>query len=207
MDNHAENPRMAKALLNDRKELAEHTLALLQMLEELQPCCEPGTLVVNRLLDIIQQNHIMHLSSELSARLSADTHCVDAMLSVFPSVMVSGIPKTESIQLLRHLEPFPRGLFAGTVGWISGRNCRFALTIRGMYKYGSRLFVQAGAGIMAESDPAQENEEVMTKMSPMLATLSGVRKLSEAVFRKKIVRSAEIERSGFSQKDRPECEN
>jgi anthranilate/para-aminobenzoate synthase component I len=169
----AENNKLAQELLADRKELAEHTLGLLQMLKELQPCCKKDTLVVKRLLDIVQKNNIMHLSSELSGWLSEDKHCVDAILSLFPSTMVSGVPKSESIKLLHDLEPFPRGLFAGTVGWISGRNCRFAVTIRGMYKYDTRLFVQAGAGIMAESDPAQENEEVKMKMSPMLVALSG----------------------------------
>jgi isochorismate synthase EntC len=87
--------------------------------------------------------------------------------------MVSGVPKSQAIALLRQVEPFPRGLFAGTVGWIAGRNCRFILTIRGMYRYGPRLFVQAGAGVMAESDPVRENAEVEMKMAAMLATLGG----------------------------------
>lgn len=168
-----ENQRLATELLSDRKELAEHTLALVQMLKELQPNCVPGSLVVNRLLDIVQQNEIMHLSSELRGHLAADKHCIDAMLSLFPSAMVSGVPKAEAIQLIRQLEGFPRGLFGGTVGWVSGRDCRFGLTIRGIYKYGQRLFVQAGAGVMAESNPAQENEEVRMKMSAMLKTLEG----------------------------------
>ncbi|OQX16383.1 MAG: hypothetical protein BWK73_04080 [Thiothrix lacustris] len=172
-NNPAENQRIAQALLSDRKELAEHTLALVQMMNELQPHCAPGSLAVNRLLDVIQQKDIMHLSSELSGKLAEDKHCIDAMLSLFPSAMVSGVPKAESIQLIRELEQFPRGLFAGTVGWVSGHDCRFALTIRGIYKYGTRLFVQAGAGVMEESVPAQENEEVRMKMAAMLNTLSG----------------------------------
>ena len=170
--NPAENQRLAKALLSNRKELAEHTLALVQMMQELQPHCVPGSLVVNRLLDVIQQKEVMHLSSELSGDLAEDKHCIDAMLALFPSAMVSGVPKAESIQLIRQLEQFPRGLFAGTVGWVSGRDCRFALTIRGMYKYGQRLFVQAGAGVMEESIPAQENEEIRMKMSAMLEILA-----------------------------------
>ena len=164
-----------QSLLNDRKELAEHTLALLQMLDELRPYCEPGTLVVSRLLDIVQQNNVMHLSSELSGQLGADKHCIDAMLSLFPSTMVSGVPKTEAIRLIRRLEGFPRGLFGGTVGWVSGHDSRFALTIRGIYKYGARLFVQAGAGILEESDPLRENAEVNLKMRAMLDALSGNR--------------------------------
>ena len=172
-NNPAENQRIAQALLSDRKELAEHTLALVQMMSELQPQCTPGSLAINRLLDVIQQKDVMHLSSELSGELAEDKHCVDAMLSLFPSAMVSGVPKAASIELIRELEQFPRGLFAGTVGWVSGRDCRFALTIRGIYKYGARLFVQAGAGVMAESIPAQENEEIRMKMAAMLATVSG----------------------------------
>ena len=172
-NNPAENQRLARALLSDRKELAEHTLALVQMMGELNSHCTPGSLVVNRLLDVVQQKDIMHLSSELSGELADDKHCVDAMRSLFPSAMVSGVPKAEAIELIRELEQFPRGLFAGTVGWLSGRDCRFALTIRGIYKYGIRLFVQAGAGVMAESIPAQENEEVRMKMVAMLNTLSG----------------------------------
>ena len=169
------NLKKRQSLLNDRKELAEHTLALLQMLDELRPYCEQGTLVVSRLLDIVQQNNVMHLSSELSGQLGADKHCIDAMLSLFPSTMVSGVPKAESIRLIRHLEGFPRGLFGGTVGWVSGHDCRFALTIRGIYKYGARLFVQAGAGILEESDPLRENAEVNLKMCAMLDALSGNR--------------------------------
>lgn len=171
--NSLENMCIAQALLSDRKELAEHTLALVQMMSELNPHCAPGSLAINRLLDVVQQNDVMHLSSELSGELASDKHCIDAMLSLFPSTMVSGVPKAASIHLIRELEQFPRGLFAGTVGWVSGRDCRFALTIRGIYKYGKRLFVQAGAGVMVESSPLQENEEIRMKMAAMLATLSG----------------------------------
>ncbi len=171
----AEDLRLADALLRDRKELAEHTLALIQMMTELQPHCVSGSLVVNRLLDVVQQKDIMHLSSELGGDLAAGQHCIDVMLALFPSVMVSGVPKAESIRLIRDLEQFPRGLFAGTIGWVSGRDCRFALTIRGIYKYGRRLFVQAGAGVMEESSPVRENEEVRIKMMRMFTALTGKR--------------------------------
>jgi salicylate synthetase len=174
-DSPAKNLHLAKALLCDRKELAEHTLALVQMMKELQRHCTPGSLVVNRLLDIIQQKDFMHLSSVVSGDLAAGQHCIDAMLALFPSVMVSGMPKPESIRVIRELEQFSRGLFAGTVGWVAGRDCHFALTIRGIYKYGQRLFVQAGAGVMEESSPMQENEEVRMKMTPMFRTLTGRR--------------------------------
>jgi anthranilate/para-aminobenzoate synthase component I len=77
-DSPAKNLHLAKALLCDRKELAEHTLALVQMMNELQPQCTPGSLVVNRLLDVVHQKDFMHLSSVMSGDLAAGRHCIDA---------------------------------------------------------------------------------------------------------------------------------
>jgi len=160
--------------LCDRKELAEHVLGLVQMLAELQPFCETDTLSVKKLLNITYQNNLMHLSSELKGCLKNGAHCIDAMLALFPSAMVSGVPKTGAICCIRDIEPFPRGLYAGAAGWAAGRDCRFSLIIRSFCKYGARLFVQAGAGILAESDPVIENQEVNLKMSEMLASLGYV---------------------------------
>jgi len=175
-ENASENSLTEKSFLCDRKELAEHVLGLVQMLAELQPFCETDTLSVKKLLNITYQNNLMHLSSELKGCLKNGAHCIDAMLALFPSAMVSGVSKTEAIRCIRDIEPFPRGLYAGTAGWVSGsRDCRFSLTIRSLCKYGSRLFVQAGAGILAESEPAQENREVNLKISAMLASLRHLR--------------------------------
>ncbi len=174
-ENAWENNRIEKSLLGDRKELAEHVLGLAQMLAELQPCCETDTLVIKKFLNFSYQNNLMHLSSELKGCLKNDTHCIDALLALFPSVMVSGASKTEAIRCIRDIEPFPRGLYAGAAGWAAGRDCRFSVIIRSFCKYGSRLFVQAGAGILAESDPVLENQEVNLKMSAMLASLGYIR--------------------------------
>ncbi|KPA17986.1 anthranilate synthase subunit I [Candidatus Magnetomorum sp. HK-1] len=170
----SENRQIEKSLLFDRKELTEHVLGLAEMLAELQPCCETDTLVIKNFLNILYQNNLMHLSSELKGYQKSDGHCIDAMLALFPSVMVSGVSKVEAIRYIRNAEPFSRGLFAGTAGWASGQDCRFSVIIRSFCKYGKRLFVQAGAGILAESDPVQENQEVNLKMSEMLARLGYV---------------------------------
>ncbi|ETR70800.1 MAG: Anthranilate synthase component 1 [Candidatus Magnetoglobus multicellularis str. Araruama] len=173
--NATENSKIEKSLLFDRKELAEHVLGLAEMLDELKPCCEPDTLVIKNFLNFHYQNNLMHLSSELEGRLKSDTHCIDAMLALFPSVMVSGVSKTEAIRYIRKEEPFSRVLFAGTAGWASGRDCRFSVIIRSFCKYGKRLFVQAGAGVLEESVPVQENQEINLKMSEMLARLGCIR--------------------------------
>ncbi len=169
--NASENSLAEKLLLCDRKELAEHVLGLAQVFAELEPFCETDTLAIKKFLNISYQSNLMHLSSELKGCLKKDAHCVDAMLALFPGTMVSGVSKTEAIRCIRDIEPFPRGLYAGAAGWASGRDCRFSLIIRSLCKYGSRLFVQAGAGILAESDPVRENQEVNLKMSAMLAAL------------------------------------
>jgi salicylate synthetase len=166
-----ENSLTEKSLLCDRKELAEHVLGLAQVFAELEPFCETDTLAIKKFLNISYQSNLMHLSSELKGCLKKEAHCVDAMLALFPGTMVSGISKTEAIRCIRDIEPFPRGLYAGAAGWAAGRDCRFSLIIRSLCKYGSRLFVQAGAGILAESDPVRENQEVNLKMSAMLAAL------------------------------------
>jgi anthranilate/para-aminobenzoate synthase component I len=174
-ENAAENSRIEKSFLHDRKELAEHVLGLAQMLAELQACCETDTLVIKDFLNISYQNNLMHLSSKLKGCLKNDAHPIDAMLALFPSAMVNGVSKAEAIRCIRDIEPFPRGLYAGAAGWATGRDCRFSLIIRSFCKYGTRLFVQAGAGILAESDPVQENQEVNLKMSAMLASLGYVK--------------------------------
>ena len=171
----SENSQIEKALLHDHKELAEHVLGLMQMLTELQPHCEIDTLTIKNFLNIRYQRDLMHLSSELKGCLKDDTHCIDAMLALFPSAMVSGVSKIEAIRYIQEMEPFPRGLYAGVVGWAKNRDCRFSLIIRNFCRYGTRLFVQAGAGILAESDPIQENQEVNLKMSAMLTSLGYVR--------------------------------
>lgn len=169
----ADDACLARALLADRKELAEHVLAVRQMLDELRPLCAPDTLGVTRLLDVVPQRAVLHLGSTLTGRLAPARTGVEALAALFPSAMVSGVPRGEAIRLIRALEPFPRGLYAGAAGWAAGRDCRFALNIRGVYRYGDRLFAQAGAGIMAESDPDREAAEVDAKMAGMRAVLGG----------------------------------
>jgi salicylate synthetase len=163
-----EDARLREELRTDRKELAEHMLSVTTMLAELAPVCAPETVAVSRLLDICLQQKVQHLSSVLTARLAPDHHVLDALWALFPSVTVTGLPKPTALALLRRLETHPRGLYAGAFGWVAGHaHCRFSLAIRGVFRYGQRSFLQAGAGIMPESRPDAELAETAYKLRAM----------------------------------------
>ncbi len=169
----AEDERLRAELRTDRKELAEHVLSVTTMLDELGPLCAPKTLAVSRLLDICLQQEVQHLSSTLTAQLAPGRRALEALWALFPSVTVTGLPKAPALALLRRLEDHPRALYAGTVGWAAGRDdCRFSLAIRGVFRYGRRSFLHAGAGIMAESRPEAELAETAAKLRAMEVALA-----------------------------------
>lgn len=167
-----EDDRLRTELKHNRKELAEHMYSVTSMLGELEPLCEPGTLVVSRLMDVCLQPRVQHLSSVIQGRLTPGRHVLEPLAALFPSVTVSGFPKDAALRIVRHIERHPRGLYSGVIGWVSGTACRFSLAIRGIYRYGQRTFLQAGAGIMAESDPLAELDETAHKLAAMREALS-----------------------------------
>jgi salicylate synthetase len=163
-----EDERLREELRYNPKEIAEHVLSVTTQLAELAPVCAPGAPVVCRLLDVCLQQKVQHLSSLVTGRLGPDHAALDALWALFPSVTVSGLPKTAALPLLRRLEGHPRGLYAGAFGWAAGRtDCRFSLAIRGIFRYGTRTFLQAGAGIMPDSVPEAELAETAHKLRAM----------------------------------------
>jgi salicylate synthetase len=163
-----EDARLARELAADHKELAEHVLSVTTMLAELEPLCRPDSLVVRRLLDVSRQRRVQHLSSVLTGALASGRGALDALWAVFPAVTVTGLPRTPALALLRRLEAQPRALYGGAVGWMRGRaDCRFALAIRSVFRYGRRTFLHAGAGIMPESRPEAELSETTHKLRAM----------------------------------------
>jgi anthranilate/para-aminobenzoate synthase component I len=170
-----EDERLRQELRADRKEMAEHVFSVTTMLDELTPVCAPGTLAVTRLLDVALQQKVQHLSSVIAGRLAEGVGALDALWALFPSVTVTGLPKSAALPLVRRLEEHPRGIYAGTLGWAAGRgDCRFSLAIRGIFRYGERSFLQAGAGIMPESRPDAELAETAHKLRAMEDALAGV---------------------------------
>ncbi len=163
-----EDARLREELRHHPKEIAEHVLSVTTQLEELAPVCAPAAPVVCRLLDVCLQQKVQHLSSLVTGQLAPERAALEALWALFPSVTVSGLPKAAALPLLRRLEGRPRGLYAGAFGWAAGRgDCRFSLAIRGIFRYGQRTFLQAGAGIMPDSVPEAELAETAHKLRAM----------------------------------------
>jgi salicylate synthase len=168
----AEDPRrddlLGEELRHAHKDIVEHVVSVTAMWAELEPVCEPDSLVVARLMDVIRLPNVQHLSSLIRGTLARERHVLDALWRLFPAVTVTGLPKAEAVRTLRQLEPHPRFLYAGAIGSLRGReNCRFFLAIRGLFRTGTRAFIQAGAGILAESVPEAEWLETSHKLAAM----------------------------------------
>jgi len=168
-----EDDRLRNELRGNHKEIVEHVLAVTTMLSELDSVCEQNALVLNRFMDIAAHRRVQHLSSVITGTLRPECEVLDALWALFPSVTVTGIPKHTALKLLRDLEPDRRCLYSGVVGWMCGSgDCRFSLAIRSVFQYGTRSFLQAGAGIMAESVAEAELLEISYKLNGMREALA-----------------------------------
>jgi salicylate synthetase len=170
-----DDERLREELLRDHKEIVEHVLSVTTLLSQLEPFCEHDSLVVSRLMEVCVQQNVQHLSSVIRGVLGSDRHVLDALWAVFPGVTIAGFPAGPAVRMLRALETGPRGLYSGVLGWVSGESeCRFSLAIRGMYRYGERTFLHAGAGIVAESVPESEFTETEHKLAITREALSRI---------------------------------
>lgn len=169
-----EDRRLRDELRSNHKEIVEHVLAVTTMFSELESVCRPGTVCVNRLMDVAVHRRVQHLSSVLSGTLAENREVLDALWALFPSVTVTGLPRAEAIRELRTLEADPRYLYSGAAGWVSGPDdCEFMLTIRSIFQHRGRTFLHAGAGIIAESLPHSELAETRDKLSAMKDVIAG----------------------------------
>jgi anthranilate/para-aminobenzoate synthase component I len=167
--------RLREELRQDHKEIVEHVLSVTTVLSQLEPFCQHGSLVVSRLMEVSVQQNVQHLSSVIRGMLGPDRHVLDALWAVFPGVTIAGFPAEPAVRMLRALEAGPRGLYSGVLGWVSGESeCRFSLAIRGMYRYGARTFLHAGAGIVPESIPESEFAETQHKLAITREALSRI---------------------------------
>ena len=179
-----DDERLREELREDHKEIVEHVLSVTTLLSQLEPFCEHDSLVVSRLMEVCVQQNVQHLSSVIRGVLGPDRHVLDALWAVFPGVTIAGFPAGPAVRMLRALETGPRGLYSGVLGWVSGESeCRFSLAIRGMYRYGARTFLHAGAGIVPESVPESEFTETEHKLKITREALSRIVALDEALAR------------------------
>ena len=159
-------------LLADEKELAEHAMLVDLARNDVGRVAEPGSVHVPALHSIERYSHVMHIVSEVEGRLRPDRDAFDAVRSTFPAGTLSGAPKLRAMQAIAALEQERRGPYGGAVGFLAPDDVEVAITIRSMALVDGVAYVQAGAGIVADSVPERESAEVAAKAGAILAALA-----------------------------------
>ena len=176
--NPAEDRELARELARDEKELAEHRMLVDLGRNDVGRVSEYGTVTVPELMAVERYSHVMHLCSQVEGRARAGLSALDVLGACFPAGTVSGAPKVRAMEIIDELEPTARGPYAGAVGHIGwgGDQMDTAIAIRTMIVRGGRAHVQAGAGVVADSDPEAEFAETMNKARALLRAAAMARR-------------------------------
>jgi anthranilate synthase component 1 len=176
-----EDVRLAEGLLADPKERAEHVMLVDLARNDLGRVCVPGTVEVPDFMRVEHYSHVMHLVSTVSGEVAPGRDALDVFDATFPAGTVSGAPKPRAMEIIESLEPTRRALYAGTVGYLDASgDMDMAIAIRTAVLHQGRAYVQAGAGVVADSDPATEEAETRHKARAVLsaiATAEGMREV------------------------------
>jgi anthranilate synthase component I len=176
-----EDVRLAESLLADPKERAEHVMLVDLARNDLGRVCVPGTVEVPDFMRVELYSHVMHLVSTVAGDVAPEYDALDVFDATFPAGTVSGAPKPRAMEIIESLEPTRRALYAGTVGYVDASgDMDMAIAIRTAVLHQGRAYVQAGAGIVADSDAATEEAETRHKARAVLsaiATAEGLREL------------------------------
>ena len=177
-----EDVRLAGELSEHPKEVAEHVMLVDLARNDVGRVVDFGTVHIDELMTVERYSHVMHLTSQVSGRLAPGRTPVDVLRATIPAGTLSGAPKVRAMQIIDELEPTKRGVYGGIVGYIDfSGNLDTAIVIRTMVVTpDGRATVQAGAGIVADSDPAQEDEECVNKAAALLAAVPAARRASAA---------------------------
>ncbi|MHB8585127.1 MAG: anthranilate synthase component I family protein [Thermoplasmatota archaeon] len=168
----AEDDALASDLLADEKERAEHAMLVDLARNDVGRIARFGSVAVPEYMRIEKYSHVQHIVSRVTGSLAPGKKAVDALAAVFPAGTVSGAPKVRAMEIIRDLEPDPRGPYAGCVGYLSlNGNADAAITIRTLTAVGGRASVQAGAGIVYDSDPVREWHETEAKARGLLTVM------------------------------------
>lgn len=168
----SEDEAMRRELLTDEKERAEHIMLVDLSRNDLGRVCKPGTVKVNTLMDVEKYSHVMHIVSDVTGVLRDDLTPLDALRAAFPAGTLSGAPKIRAMEIIAEVEPTRRGPYGGAVGYFDySGDLDTAITIRTILLKDEIAYVQAGAGIVADSDPALEQGECMNKAAALLRAL------------------------------------
>ncbi len=171
-DDEEKNNQLAKELLHDEKELAEHTMLVDLERNDIGRVCKYGTVRTEELMEIKRFSHVQHIVTHVVGNLAPKNDMFDAFKAVFPAGTVSGAPKVRAMEIIDELETEARGPYAGAVGYFSYNGCcDFAIAIRSIFIEGDKGFVQSGAGIVSDSIAENEFKETEHKAGAMLQAL------------------------------------
>jgi anthranilate synthase component 1 len=163
----------AERLLSSDKDRAEHVMLVDLGRNDLSRVCVPGSVEVERFLEPERFSHVTHLVSEVAGRLRDDVTPFDVLRATFPAGTVSGAPKVRAMQIISELEGYRRGTYAGVVGYhLPGVGLDTCIAIRTVLMRNGRAYLQAGGGIVADSDPGAEHQECLNKLAAVEAALA-----------------------------------
>lgn len=171
--NHEEDLAYEEDLKKDPKEIAEHIMLVDLGRNDLSRVCKSGTVHLERNQVIERFSHVMHIVSDVVGEIDDTCNSVNALMNCFPAGTVSGAPKIRAMEIIDELEPTKRGLYAGAVGYFDfSGNMDTCIAIRTMIVTDKKVYIQAGAGIVADSDPMREFEETQNKAGALIEALN-----------------------------------
>jgi anthranilate synthase component 1 len=171
-----EDHQLERDLIADEKERAEHVMLVDLGRNDLGRVSQPGTVRVKDLMHVERYSHVMHLVSALEAKLRPELTPLDAFASCFPAGTLTGAPKVRAMQIIEELEPVRRGVYGGSVFYADfAGNLDSCIAIRTMFMRGKKAYVQAGAGIVADSVPEREYDECLNKAQALLRAVAKAR--------------------------------
>jgi len=170
----AEDEALAAHMMHDEKERAEHVMLVDLGRNDVRMVTESGSVKVSEFMKVLKYSHVQHIESKVIGTLRPECDQFDAFRAIFPAGTLSGAPKIRAMEIISELEASPRGIYGGGVGYYSWNgDADFAIVIRTIIVQGNKASVQAGAGIVADSDPGYEFRETERKMGAMLAAIEG----------------------------------
>ncbi len=172
----AQDEKMIDDLLNDQKELAEHTMLVDLGRNDVGRVSTPGSVSVRERMIIEKYSHVIHIVSSVVGKLERGISPIEGLAACFPAGTVSGAPKIRAMEIIDELEKERRGVYAGAVAYVDfWGNLDSCIAIRTVFRKGDTYYVQAGAGIVADSRPAREYRETVAKAGALLTALAGDR--------------------------------
>jgi anthranilate synthase component 1 len=177
-DSPEEDVRLSEELLDDPKERAEHLMLVDLGRNDLGRVCEPGSVEVVEFMHIERFSHVMHIVSTVTGKLAITSRPIDALFSTFPAGTLSGAPKPRAMEIIEFFEPTRRGIYGGAIGYIDFTgNIDACIAIRTAVIHDQTAYVQAGGGIVADSDPQAEYQETMNKAAAVLGAVAAANEL------------------------------